>query len=299
MTVVVDVLSLLLYADLARAGVRLPHILTVALGCHAVRSAMVRDKASASSAHDLVLATSAPRKGFFLPHLHTHLRRTWAGRCHICTRTWRILPHQHWVWAHPCHIGARTRLISATSTPGPGSPMPHLRGGWAHRTPPFHICAGTRLAPANSALDRVHPGHISTGLHRCACVGSIYSLGVYLQIAFFAIIALAASALAIAAHHQSMKCATPLSPSARLQSTLVSTKARLTSCAQLAGRFVGSADRRTHSEFSSLLPAQFGLVPWLLRFAAGRVGRHRRHVRAGPSKRPQPNRSGNRARAPP
>jgi hypothetical protein len=104
-------------------------------------------------------------------------------------------------------------------------------------------------------LDRVHPGHISTALHRCACVGSIYSLGVYLQIAFFAIIALAASALAIAAHHQSMKCATPLSPSARLQSTLVSTKARLTSCAQLAGRFVGSADRRTHSEFSSLLPA--------------------------------------------
>ena len=51
-------------------------------------------------------------------------------------------------WAHSCHICAETGLTPATSAPGLGSPLPHLRRDLAH---PCHICAGTGLTPATSA----------------------------------------------------------------------------------------------------------------------------------------------------
>jgi hypothetical protein len=47
-----------------------------------------------------------------------------------------------------CHICAGTGLAAATSAPGPGSPLPHLRRDRARRC---HICAGTGLAAATSA----------------------------------------------------------------------------------------------------------------------------------------------------
>ena len=48
----------------------------------------------------------------------------------------RTLLHQP---GKPCH---------ATSAPGLGSPLPHLRWDWAHS---FHICAGTGLTASTSA----------------------------------------------------------------------------------------------------------------------------------------------------
>ena len=73
------------------------------------------------------------------------------------------------------------RHTAATSAPGLGSPLPHVRGlgsplphlhrDWAH---PCHICTGAGLTPATSApglgshwphlhQDWAHPGHICTG----------------------------------------------------------------------------------------------------------------------------------------
>ena len=129
---------------------------------HAVRSAMARDKAPATSA--LELRSPWP-----------HLRRerasfcyicagTGTGRCHICTGTGRIpatsaqrlgvslphllrdlaqpLPDLRRDWAHPCQICRRAGLIPATSTPGPGSPIPHLRRDWARPCPHLrHGCS--------------------------------------------------------------------------------------------------------------------------------------------------------------
>jgi hypothetical protein len=43
---------------------------------------------------------------------------------------------------------SRTGFAPATSAPGLGSPLPHLRRDWAHAC---HIYAGTGLAPATSA----------------------------------------------------------------------------------------------------------------------------------------------------
>ena len=123
------------------------------------------------------------------------------------------------------------------------------------------------------------------------------AIAVFLQIALSSTIALA-SALAIAAHHQSQKCAALFAPQRSLAFDfgLDEGEAHILRAARWAVRWVC---RLTYaSEFSLFLPAQLGLVPWLLRFAAWRVGRHRRLVRAGPSKRPQPNRSVNRTRAP-
>ena len=84
------------------------------------------------------------------------------------------------------------------------------------------------------------------------------AIAVFLQIALSSTIALA-SALAIAAHHQSQKCAAPFLPSVRLHSTVALTKPRLTSFAQPAGQFAGAVERRTHSEFSPFLPSQLAL----------------------------------------
>ncbi len=55
---------------------------------------------------------------------------------------------EKWFRGNPCHICIGTRLTSATSAPGLGSPLPHLRRDWAH---PCHICAGTGLTAATSA----------------------------------------------------------------------------------------------------------------------------------------------------
>ena len=46
---------------------------------------------------------------------------------------------EKWLRGNPCHICIGTRLTSATSAPGLGSHLPHLRRDWAH---PCHICAG-------------------------------------------------------------------------------------------------------------------------------------------------------------
>ena len=77
--------------------------------------------------------------------------RTTLSNSHICAGTWLTpatsvprqgspLPHLHRDWARPCHISAGTRLATATSAPGLGSPLPHRHRDWAH---PCHICAGT------------------------------------------------------------------------------------------------------------------------------------------------------------
>ncbi len=41
-------------------------------------------------------------------------------------------------WDHPCHVHTGTRLARPALAPGLGSPVPHLRHGWA---PPAHTCA--------------------------------------------------------------------------------------------------------------------------------------------------------------
>ena len=58
--------------------------------------------------------------------------------------------------AHPSHICAGTGLTPATSAPGLGSPLPHLRRDRASHlhedcARPAHICTGTGLGPAKSA----------------------------------------------------------------------------------------------------------------------------------------------------
>jgi hypothetical protein len=56
-----------------------------------------------------------------------------------------------------------TGLIPSTSAPGLGSALPHLLQDWAHRA---HICAGTELTPATSAVlrrDWAHSAHLRRG----------------------------------------------------------------------------------------------------------------------------------------
>jgi hypothetical protein len=64
------------------------------------------------------------------------------------------LPHLRQDWARPCHICARTELDPATSAPGLSSTLPHLRQDWAR---PCHICIGTGLTAATSASGLGHP----------------------------------------------------------------------------------------------------------------------------------------------
>jgi hypothetical protein len=62
------------------------------------------------------------------------------------------LPHLRRDWAHPSHIRAGTGLTPPTSAPGLGPSLPHLRRDWAHPCPhlrrdwarPAHICAGAQ-----------------------------------------------------------------------------------------------------------------------------------------------------------
>jgi hypothetical protein len=139
--------------------------------------------------------------------------------------------------------------------------------------------------------DRVHPCRIGARLQRCACIGSIRTRLLFICRSPFVRPSHSPARTLPSLRISNRRSAPPppFTPSVRLHSTFA---------LQLAGRFAGSANRRTDSEFSSLFLAQLRLAPWLLRLAAGRVGRHRRLVRAGPSKRPQPNRSGNRTRTP-
>ncbi len=81
------------------------------------------------TATGLAPATSAPRVGSPLPHLH----RDWGRPSHICTGTGVAPP---------------------TSAPGPGLPLPHLHQEWAH---PFHICTGTGAALPHLHCDWAHP----------------------------------------------------------------------------------------------------------------------------------------------
>jgi hypothetical protein len=98
--------------------------------------------------------------------------------CHSCTGTGLTpassapgpgspLPHLRRDWAHPCLICTGTGRSPATSAPGLGSPLPHLHRDWAHQ-------CGTGLTPATSApglglplpqlhRDWAHPCHICTG----------------------------------------------------------------------------------------------------------------------------------------
>ena len=95
-----------------------------------------------------ILAASAPGLGSALPHLH----RDWAHPAHICTgalgSAWA---HLRCDWAHPAH--------TCTGTSGPSSP--HLHGDCGLTPPtsapglcaqPCHICTGTGLSLATSAL---------------------------------------------------------------------------------------------------------------------------------------------------
>ena len=77
--------------------------------------------------------------------------------------TWRI---------DGTHIITSTRLIAATSTPGLGSPLPHLRRDPAHRCDVF---AGIRLIPTASPprLDLSLPHLRWDRVHRCqTCAGT-------------------------------------------------------------------------------------------------------------------------------
>jgi hypothetical protein len=73
------------------------------------------------------------------------------------------------LWAQPSHICTGTGLTPATSAPGLGSALPHLRRDWAHPATsapglgsPNHICTGTGLTPATSASGLGSPNHICT-----------------------------------------------------------------------------------------------------------------------------------------
>jgi hypothetical protein len=92
--------------------------------------------------------TCAPRLG----SPRTQLHHDWAHPYHICTGTYprhictatgltphtaasglsSPWPHLHHDWAHPCHVCTGTGLDLATSAPGPGSTLPHLRRHRAH-----------------------------------------------------------------------------------------------------------------------------------------------------------------------
>ena len=107
-------------------------------------------------------ATAAVRSGAAPaarpPASHARCHRDWAPLGHICSGTglapW---PHRHWDSAQRCHICSGTGLAPATSAPGLGSPLSHLRRDCA---PLGRTCEGSGLAP----------GHICTGLgsaHAC------------------------------------------------------------------------------------------------------------------------------------
>jgi hypothetical protein len=74
-----------------------------------------------------------------------------------CTARGRMRPDR---MAHGCHICAGTGLTPATSAPGPGSPLPHLRRDWAHPCPHLrrdwaHPCPHLRRDWAAPAVHRV------------------------------------------------------------------------------------------------------------------------------------------------
>jgi hypothetical protein len=58
------------------------------------------------------------------------------------------------------HTCAGTGLTPATSAPGLGSPLPHLRRDWVHRC---HICMGTALPLPHLHWDWAYPCHTCAG----------------------------------------------------------------------------------------------------------------------------------------
>ena len=73
-------------------------------------------------------------------HPLPHLRQDWATHSHICT--WTGLTPCHTalgVGLAPCHIRAGTEPTAATSPPGLGSPLPHLRRDLGSPLPHPHL----------------------------------------------------------------------------------------------------------------------------------------------------------------
>jgi hypothetical protein len=112
----------------------------------------------------LGLAASAPGLGASVSHLHKDL----AHPSNILAGTGHIPATSAGGWAHTCHISTGSRLTPATSAPGLGLFVPHLRRDWAHPYPhlpqnlsqPCRICTGTGFPSA--------PGLVSTLSARCA-----------------------------------------------------------------------------------------------------------------------------------
>ena len=75
------------------------------------------------------------------------------------------VPHLHWDWARPGHICTGTGLAPATSAPGPGSPLPHLRRdparAAARQCRPTQPIAVHRRAPRVSRRRRRPPPHFA------------------------------------------------------------------------------------------------------------------------------------------
>jgi hypothetical protein len=125
---------------------------------------------------------SFPLAALSVAVIATRRRLVWRA-CHICAGTGlnsatsapglgSTLPHLRRDWAQLCHICTGTGLNSATSAPGLGSTLPHLRRDWAQLC---HICAGTGLNSATSApglgstlltLPHLRQGpHVHIGMH--------------------------------------------------------------------------------------------------------------------------------------
>ena len=99
------------------------------------------------------------------PSLSSHLAfgRTRAQAARAFARATEVaekhLPHRH------------PFRFAATSAPGLGSPLPHLRRDWAR---PCHICAGTGRTPCHiirpfRSLPRLHPCTARAAQPRMAC----------------------------------------------------------------------------------------------------------------------------------
>jgi hypothetical protein len=132
------------------------------------RGTAISHDIDAEAAHDITAeaahAKSIPKRrlasqpdlaGFVEVQLRSLTRRYSDGRA-VGQANLRAVPVGGRVRAklgspHPGHICTGTGLIPATSAPGLGSPLPHLRRDWAHPLP--HLCTGTGLTPAHLCRD--------------------------------------------------------------------------------------------------------------------------------------------------
>jgi hypothetical protein len=82
------------------------------------------------------------------------------------------LPHLRRDWARRCHICTGTGLTPATSAPGLGSSPPHLHRDWAH---PSHIgCSGhpicsNQIGGCTTSSQESHTAHVSARTRLCSC----------------------------------------------------------------------------------------------------------------------------------